>query len=78
MAKPRHQPALDLGVLRRIIVDDEPGRITLRVLDAHRGGEVLRMEFTPEEADSMARHFWSASACASGLWNNMKTESVDG
>jgi hypothetical protein len=63
MPKP-YQSLLNLPLLREVIVDDAPGVVILRVLDQHTGEECGRMEFTPDEADSMARHFWSASTCA--------------
>jgi hypothetical protein len=58
-----HQPDLGLGVLRRIRIEDEPGKVILRVMAGRE--ETVRLEFTPDEADSVARHMYSASACAS-------------
>ena len=68
MRRRHHQPEFVLPTLRRIVVEDAPGVVTLLVLDQHTGEELSRMEFTPDEAENMARHFWSAAGCAAGLW----------
>ncbi|HTJ89590.1 MAG TPA: hypothetical protein VL356_05375 [Acidocella sp.] len=61
-----HQPAFVLPTMRRIVVEDAPGVVILRVVDQHTGQELSRMEFTPDGAEEMARYFWSAAGCAAG------------
>ncbi|HTJ89508.1 MAG TPA: hypothetical protein VL356_04950 [Acidocella sp.] len=61
----QRQSAFNLPVLRKVVIDDEPGRVILKVMDQHTQAELMRLEFSPDEADAVARHFWSASSCAS-------------
>lgn len=62
--KGRHQPTMDLPVIRSVIVEDAPGKVTIRVTDPYRGAEVCYLEMTPDQAEQMARDLWGAAISA--------------
>ena len=59
------QHVFELPFLRRIEVIDKPGKVVFRVVAPRTETEVMRIEWSPAEADEIARFIWGASSQAS-------------